>query len=269
MKLPSTPTVISTAALVLAATGGASGATHAIGKLIAGNAVKPNSITSKDIARHAVHSSDIANGAIRQNQIAPGAIHAKALAPGSVDTDALADFAVTTDKLDLGAVTSDRLADGSATTSKLADGAVDEQKLALGSVGKGQLQSGSVSADKLATPLEPIQYAGSAALPFIGNAQNSNVRDSGLGPVGYYVDELGLVHLVGVADPSTDNQNPNQVFALPASLAPSHSLRFPAVCPCGAFSAPGAGEVIVHPGGVVVTFNQETSLDGVIFRPGE
>jgi hypothetical protein len=274
-------TVIATAALVLAATGGASGATRAISNLIGGGQIQNHSITSKDLAPNSIIRSDIAAGAVGSHQVAagaigarqlaPAAIHRNNIAPGSITTDDLADFAVTNDKLDLNSVTSDRLVDGSVTTGKLADGAVTQSKIGAGEVGTGQLAAGSVTYSKLA-PLGPINYVGQPGNPpFIGNAGNSNtnVDFSEDGNVGYYLGNDGLVHLTGRADPSTLNQNPNQLFTLPAALAPAHRLTFLGECPCGAFGDFGLAGVIVFPGGGVNVYQPHTSLSGISFRPGE
>jgi hypothetical protein len=304
LRHPSPAAVISTIALVLAATGGASGATRLVGHLVSGGQIAPHSVSNRDIAPGAIRSADIArgavhtsqiakgaivtsqigsgqirttniaNGAVTTNQLAPGAVTASRLGHGQVGTTDLADGAVTTDKLDLQAVTTDRIADGAVTQGQLASGAVGSAQITSGAVGTDALARASVTPSRIA-PLGPTHFVGAHGEPtFIGNADNANSdsrfpTDGGDPSAGYYVDQLGLVHLTGKVDPSTDNANPNQVFDLPPSLGPSHRLQFATVLPGSGFNFVDLGEVIVFPGGGISAFSPETPLDGITFRPGQ
>jgi hypothetical protein len=97
----------------------------------------------------------------------------------------------------------------------------------------------------------------------------ADVGDGSDGGVGYYLDVNGLIHLTGRAEPSTDNENPNQIFTLPRTFAPANRVTFVGECPCGFAGAPGVTNVIVGPDGTVEAFAPETSLDGITLYPGE
>jgi hypothetical protein len=301
---PSPAMGVALVALVLAGTGGAGAAVRGAEHLVTGKQIKAHSITGRDLAHGSVGASVIAHGAVTSAALHRGAVTAGAIAPGSVSgsdlaraavgasdidvaglervlgekpidpnqipsgaitTDKLADYAVEANKIDFGAVTAAQLADGSVTTGKLADGGVTTSKLA----------NASVTAAKLA-PLDAIHYIGTPGNPgFIGNADNcdtdagTSADCSGDENAGYYVDQEGLVHLVGRINPSTDKANPNQVFALPVSLGPGHRLDFVTARGAQGLSPNATEDVLVQPGGGVVTFDNETYLDGIVYRPGE
>jgi hypothetical protein len=250
---------------------------------VTSGAIASNAVTGNAIATGAVGSTDLAPGAVSpidinvagleqvlgQRPISPNQIPS-----GAITTDKLADFAVESGKIDSGAVTTLQLGNQAVTHAKLADGAVTNGNLVDGAVTNAKLADGSVTQAKLA-PLESTHYIGTGSNPgFDGNADNCSTEPTtsedcfGDGPAGYYVDQDGLVHLVGRVNPSTTKATSLAVFDLPANLRPANNLEFVTSRGAQGFSE-ATGSVLIGPNGTVATFDPETWLDGIVFRPGE
>ena len=86
----------------------------------------------------------------------------------------------------------------------------------------------------------------------------------GVGPVGYQRDQLGYVHLSGVAERCGTPAPVNNIFSLPAGYRPKPDVLYPAV------KGVGPGAVEVQPDGHVVAFNtvdgDRFTLNAISFR---
>ncbi len=127
-------------------------------------------------------------------------VHAKQIAKGAVKTAKLGKAAVTQAKIKGGAVGSAQIQPGAVGGSQIASGAVGTTQIASGAVGSAQIGDGQVTAAKIA-PAEAIHFVGEPGQPtFNSNVQRTwtNVG-SGSPSVGFYKDQLGIVHLMGSA----------------------------------------------------------------------
>jgi hypothetical protein len=150
---------------------------------------------------------------------------------------------------------------GAVTKKALKKGAVTKKALKKGAVTNPALATAAVTPTKIA-PHEAPQLVGTANGPAFGNGGDGDcvwenvppgMGISGVAPVGFFKDQVGVVHLQGIAvstdgpggDGVCDPTDPGEiadgvVFTLPSGYAPT-SLQFRAG---EIFAVPAAGAVI-------------------------
>lgn len=168
------------------------------------------------------------------------AFAATQLAKNSVGTKQLKKNAVTTVKVKNGAITEAKIAKGAVTASKIADGSltgaqIDASTLgtvpsahAAGTAGTANVANSAAVAKSL-TPSEPWHLVGAPGEPeFLEDWFSSGTS---YGPVAFYKDQTGVVHLKG---PAANAVSGEEIFRLPPGFRPEPGtfLAFPVLCSC-------------------------------------
>jgi len=202
-----------------------------------------------------------------------GAAVAAGLAKNSVGTKQLKKSSVTTVKVKDGAITEAKIAKGAVTASKIADGSLTGAQIdasTLGTVPSARTASTANTADtanvantagiaKSLTPSEPWHLVGAPGEPkFSGTWFSSGTS---YGPVAFYKDQTGIVHLKG---PAANGVSGEEIFRLPPGFRPDPGtfLAFPVLCNCleDTLEISGSnGEVRIGGGNLV-------HLEGVSFK---
>jgi hypothetical protein len=164
------------------------------------------------------------------------------------------------------------------TTAKIKNGAVTAKKVKRGSLTGAQINASTLGtvptaekANTLAPPENWHEVGSPGEPPFENGWKNEPPSKFNAETVGFYKDQLGVVHLKGVAVPGASGL---PAFQLPAGYRPGNStvLSFAAPCSCSGGvgpvavwgltpSAPSLDGAITGPGGA--TF---IGLDGITFR---
>jgi hypothetical protein len=194
------------------------------------------------------------------------AFAATQLATNSVGTKQLKKNAVTTAKIKREAVTAAKVKKGTLTGAQI-------NASTLGTVPVADSAKSAIVANSL-PPAEPWHEVGAPGEPVFQNGW----EDEGPGniPVGFYKDQLGIVHLRGAMKaPSTSEQS---IFKLPPGFRPTPNKDsiFTGYCVagtlCGSWSEERidvAGGNSEHPevsGTVLASPAKLVSLDGITFR---
>jgi hypothetical protein len=164
------------------------------------------------------------------------------------------------------------------TGAKIAKGAVTGAKIAPRSVGGPQINLASIgtvpsaanaghaatadTATRATTAGRAESVPGPEALHVVTNFENgcSASGTENLGPVGFYKDAFGEVHLVGSIFCGTADTD---AFVLPPGFRPTTEILQPTVGDVGVTGP----ELLVLPSGVVRSFNSKlATLFGVSFR---
>lgn len=298
---PSPALIVATIALVAALAGSA---VALPGKnTIDKNDLKKGSVTSKALKAGAVGSAAIADGQVGAADIAPGVIPKVdvTIADGSITTAKLADGAVSAAKIAAGGVSSAAIAAGAVDSAAIADGAVDSAAIADGAVGAAAIAGDAVDSASIAdgtvgasdlTRSEAPRLVGAPGEPAFGNGgdgdcvwESAAAAIPGLGPVSFYKDQMGIVHLNGLVQkldgPGGDGDcaggAPGEsadgvIFLLPAGYLPANGQLQGNGDTSSVLIAGAAGLIegtVTVPGGAVF-FNQPgqdvANLDGITFR---
>lgn len=209
-----------------------------------------------------------------------GAAVAAGIGKNSVGTKQLKKNSVTTVKVKNGAITEAKIAAGAVTETKIAKGAVTASKIADGSLTGAQIDASTLgtvpsahtastaSAAKVAdtagiakslTASEPWHLVGAPGEPKFSESWFSSATS--YGPVAFYKDQTGIVHLKGPAASAVSGQ---EIFRLPPGFRPEAGtyIAVPVLCNCpeNRLEISGSnGEVRVG-GGTIV------HLEGVSFK---
>ena len=179
---------------------------------------------------------------------------------------------------------------GAVTKKALKKGAVTKKAIKAGAVTEAKLGDGAVTAAKIG-PHEAVHVVGAPGEPPFGTGgdgdcvwRNPGAGEgvSGLSPVGFYKDQLGQVHLQGIAvgedatgGDATCALSPTQiddgvVFTLPAGYTPAALQFFADGGGGGTLIVPASGgtfEGISPPAGSVVALEGTALLEGISFDP--
>jgi len=240
---------------------------------------------------------------IDKNDLKKGSVTGKAIKAGAVDSAAIADGQVGAADIAAGVIpkVDTTPPDGSITTAKLADAAVSAAKIAAGAVGSAAIADGAVGSAAIAdgtvgaadlTKSEAPRLVGTPGEPAFGNGgdgdcvwESAAAAIPGLGPVSFYKDQMGIVHLNGLVqrlngpggDGACAGGAPGEsadgvIFLLPAGYLPAngefHNSPDSQVL---VSSAAGLTEgTVTVPGGAVFFSNvpgqDVANLDGITFR---
>lgn len=176
------------------------------GAAVAASQLAKNSVGPKQLKKNAVTTVKIKNGAVTEAKIAAGAVTSSKVAPGSL-TGAQIDAST------LGTVPSAH----SATTASTA-GIANSANVA-----------NTASVAKSLAPSEPWHLVGAPGEPkFSGTWFSSGTS---YGPVAFYKDQTGVVHLKGPADNAVPG---DEIFRLPPGFRPEPGtfMAFPVLCDC-------------------------------------
>jgi hypothetical protein len=189
-------------------------------------------------------------------------------------------------KLPKNSVGTKQLKNGAVTGAKLKNGSVTGAKIAPGSIGGADVDSGSLGTVPNASHAASANTAGSAttaghastadraataeraeavpapeALHVVTNFEpgcSANATEN-LGPVGFYKDAFGEVHLVGSTFCTAEDTD---AFVLPPGFRPATEILQPTAGDVGK-----EAEILVLPSGVVRAFDSKSAtLFGVSFR---
>jgi hypothetical protein len=180
------------------------------------------------------------------------AFAASQLGKNTVGPKQLKKNAVTTAKIKKEAVTAAKIKKGTLTGAQI-------NASTLGTVPSAQH---ATTADSL-PPSEPWHQVGAPSEPTFQNSWSNQGEGQ---TVAYYKDQLGVVHLRGVAKGGTPTKT---IFTLPPGFRPAAGplLPFAVAClPCG---AGGTGTLLIAqegPGTVEAPVAENVSLEGVTFR---
>lgn len=165
-------------------------------------------------------------------QLPKNSVHSKQIAKGAVKTAKLGKAAVTQAKIKAGAVGSAQIGSGAVGSAQIGVGAVGSAQIGAGAVGTAQIGDGQVTAAKIA-PAEPIHYVGTTGEPqFNSNVQRTWTNVGSGNSVGFYKDQLGIVHLLGTALCVDFTSSGNcgisaaAIFTLPAGYRPPLNETF-------------------------------------------
>ena len=179
---------------------------------------------------------------------------------------------------------------GAVTKKAIKKGAVTKKALKSGAVTEGKLADAAVTAAKIG-PHEAAHLVGAPGEPTVGTGgdgdcdwHNASAADgvTGQAPAGFFKDQIGQVHLQGIAladdgtgGDATCTTSPTQlddgvVFTLPAGYTPA-TLQF--VASAGGdlvLVSPASGAKFSNvdlPPGTVWAQDDSALLDGVTFEP--
>jgi len=179
---------------------------------------------------------------------------------------------------------------GAVTKKAIKKGAVTKKALKSGAVTEGKLADAAVTAAKIA-PHEAAHLVGAPGEPAFGTGgdgdcawRNAGAAEgvSGLAPVGFYKDQLGQVHLQGIAvgeDATGGDANcalsstqidDGVVFTLPAGYTPAFLQFIATAGGPAALIVPATGatfEGISLPAGSVLALESTALLEGISFEP--
>lgn len=206
------------------------------GAAVAASQLAKNSVGSKQLKKNAVTTGKIKNGAVTEAKIAAGAVTSSKVASGSL-TGAQVDAST------LGTVPSAHTAT-TATTAGVANTAN---------------VANTASVAKSLVPSEPWHVVGAPGEPkFAGTWFSVGVS---YGPVSFYKDQTGIVHLKGPAGNAVPGE---EIFKLPPGFRPDPSafLAFPVLCSC----LEGRLEISGSNGEVRVANGKSVYLEGIAFK---
>lgn len=161
-------------------------------------------------------------------------------------------------------ITGAKVANGAITGVKIAPGSIGGPALNLSSIGTVPSAAHATSADtatRAATAERAEGVPAPEALHVVTNFEPgcSAAATGTLGPVGFYKDAFGEVHLVGSTFCTAENTD---AFVLPPGFRPATEILQPTVG-----DAKATGELLVLPSGVVRAFDSKNAtLFGVSFR---
>ncbi len=199
-----------------------------------------------------------------------GAAVAAGIGKNSVGTKQLKKSFVTTVKVRNGAITEAKIAKGAVTASKIADGSLTGAQIdasTLGAVPSAHTAGTASTANvadtagiaKSLTPSEPWHVVGAPGEPkFSGTWFSSGTS---YGPVAFYKDQTGIVHLKG---PAANSVSGDEIFRLPLGFRPDPGtfLAFPVLCVC----LENKLEISGSNGEVRVANGKTVSLEGIAFK---
>jgi hypothetical protein len=205
-----------------------------------------------------------------------GAAVAAGLGKNSVGTKQLKKSSVTRVKVKNGAITETKIAKGAVTASKIADGSLTGAQIdasTLGTVPSAHTAGTASTANvantanvastagiaKSLTPSEPWHVVGAPGEPKFSDTWYSSATS--YGPVAFYKDQTGIVHLKG---PAANSVTGFEIFKLPPGFRPETGtfLAFPVLCSCpnDRLEISGSnGEVQINGGNFV-------HLEGISFK---
>lgn len=203
-----------------------------------------------------------------------GAYAATKLPKNSVGSSQLKKNAVTGAKIKAGAVSGDKIAGGAVGAQQVAAGSLTGAQIKAGSLTGAQVDAttlGTVPSARQAesfTAAEAWHVVGAPGEPeFLNSWASEPQAPNSPESVAFYKDQVGVVHLRGVAR----NGTLPTVFKLPPGFRPAaeRTLSFPASCTsCGS----GVGVVAIRGAGSggaegqVISAGDGTSFDGITFR---
>jgi hypothetical protein len=218
----------------------------------------------------------LGGGAAVAAGIGKNSVGAKQLKKNSVTTVKVKNGAITEAKIAAGAVTETKIAKGAVTASKIADGSLTGAQIDASTLGTvpsahiaGTANTASVAATanvantagiaKSLTPSEPWHVVGAPGEPKFSGSWYSSATS--YGPVAFYKDQAGIVHLKG---PAANSVSAFEIFRLPPGFRPEAGtfLALPVLCNCpeGRLEISGSnGEVEIGGGNFV-------HLEGVSFK---
>ncbi len=132
-------------------------------------------------------------------------------------------------KLGKNTVGTKQIKNGAVTGIKIKKGTItgtDVNLAKLGTVPSANTAATAGTANALA-PMEPTRLVGALGQPpFLDGSINAPAGELGkLGPVGFYKDHEGVVHLTGQAVVGTEtNPSPNLIFSLPPGYRPASGV---------------------------------------------
>jgi hypothetical protein len=187
------------------------------------------------------------------------------LPKNSVGSKQLKKNAVTTAKIKKGAVTAAKVKSGTLTGSQI-------DASTLGTVPRAQMADTAGTATSLG-PAEPWHEVGAAGEPQFLNGWTNEppFGNVSLENVGFYKDQLGIVHLKGKTEKGTE-----VIFRLPPGFRPGAHKFLDFLTQCGncagdttgfleingsGMNSPGEDGAVIAPSGANVT-----GLDGISFR---
>ena len=194
------------------------------------------------------------------------AIAANQLGKNTVGSKQLKKNAVTTSDIKKNAVNAAKLKKNAVTTAKLKKDAVTGAKV-------NEATLGTVPSSNLANalpPAEPVHLVGGPGEPPFESGSSGFPAEGGLGfrPVGFYKDQLGIVHLQGIAKPGP--VAPRFIFTLPPGYRPTPGKLYATETLEQLTLIAGSGTSIegISLDGKVLATAEETAvvLDGVSFR---
>jgi hypothetical protein len=198
-------------------------------------------------------------GNVDRNDLKRGAVTKKALKKGAVTKRAIKKDAVTAKAIQAGAVGTDKVADAAITAPKIASGEAPHRVGASGEPAFGDGGEGDC----------------------VWRNAGASLGISGANPVSFYKDQLGFVHLEGIAvaedgpggDGVCDLNDPGEtedgiVFTLPSGYEPNGLVFSGAVFGIVVVTPAGGGTIegISIAGGSVFG-SDVVPMDGVEFRP--
>jgi hypothetical protein len=199
-----------------------------------------------------------------------GAAVAAGLGKNSVGTKQLKKNSVTTVKVKNGAITEAKIAKSAVTASKIADGSLTGAQIdtsTLGTVPSAHTAGTASTAGvantagiaKSLTPSEPWHVVGDPGEPEFSGTWFSSATS--YGPVAFYKDQTGIVHLKG---PAANSVSGFEIFKLPPGFRPETGtfLAFPVLCSCpeGRLEISGSNGEVQIGGGKLV------HLEGISFK---
>lgn len=203
----------------------------------------------------------VAAGKLGKNSVGP-----KQLKKSSVTTVKVKDGAITEAKIAKGAVTASKIEDGSLTGAQIDAstlGTVPSARTATTASTAGVASTANVantaSIAKSLTPSEPWHLVGAPGEPKFSGTWFS--VGTSYGPVSFYKDQTGVVHLKGVAGNAVPGE---EVFKLPAGFRPDPStfIAFPVLCTCSEDKL----EISGSDGEVRVVGATSVYLEGITFK---
>jgi hypothetical protein len=206
------------------------------GAAVAASQLAKNSVGSKQLKKNAVTTVKIKNGAVTEAKIAAGAVTSSKVAPGSL-TGAQIDAST------LGTVPSAHTASTAGTAGVASTANV----------------ANTAGVAKSLVPSEPWHLVGAPGEPkFSGTWFSSGTS---YGPVAFYKDQTGVVHLKG---PAANAVSGDEIFRLPPGFRPEPGtfLAFPVLCDCPEKRL----EISGSNGEVRVASGQSVYLEGIAFK---
>lgn len=209
--------------------------------------------------------------AVAASQLGKNSVGSKQLKKSSVTTAKIKNYAVTGAKIRDGAVTAAKIAIGAVTAEKIPNGSltgVQVDASTLGTVPSAQTAkiagsattAGSADIARSLGPSEPWHVVGDPGEPkFLASWFSIGTS---YGPVSFYKDQAGIVHLEGPAGGGSGIGG-EEIFKLPAGFRPANHtfLAFPVLCECD-----GRLEISGSDGAISVNKALYVHLEGISFK---
>jgi hypothetical protein len=212
------------------------------GAAFAASKLAKNSVGSKQLKKNAVTTVKVKDGAVTEAKVANGA--------------------VTTAKIGAGAVTAEKIPDGSLTGAKVDASTLGTVPSAQAAKVAGSASTaGSADIAKSLTASEPWHVVGAPGeTKFLASWFSIGTS---YGPVSFYKDQTGVVHLRGPAA-SGGGPTSEAIFKLPPGFRPDPStyVAFPVVCEC----SENRVEISGFDGAVSATSATYVYLEGISFK---